>query len=177
MSWSVRLVRYPSRFKAWLGSATLIAASPGLRSVIVYGMERLPAVFHRLHDVQNGLPLTGAEVDSEQLRFFFQQRVEGATVPFREIHHVDVIPHAWPIWREPVTTQYMQSWSVASAHLAHNGEEVVGDAAGIFINAARGMGAKRGCNNARKRFASCPVHWNAGRPASVPPLPWFGRRD
>ena len=71
---------------------------------------------------------------------FRQQAVQGCTVPFGEIHHVDVI-------RTPVPSGVGQSapnscsCSAADGHLTHKGKQVVGDAQRVFSNAAGLMGA------------------------------------
>ena len=54
---------------------------------------------------------------------------------------MDVIPHACSIGSGLVTAKHLQCWSVANGHLAHKGEQVVGNTTGILTDAARGMGA------------------------------------
>ena len=97
--------------------------------------------FHGLHHLQDGLSLAAAQVEGQQLRFFLQQVVQGGTVAFGEIHHMDVVTHARPVGGGPVAAEHLQLCSAANGHLTHKGKEVVGDAQRVFANAAGRMGS------------------------------------
>ncbi len=82
--------------------------------------------FHWLHDVQTGLSLTAAEVKGEQLRWFFQQAVEGAPLLCPEIYNAAVIPNASSIGGGQVAAEHLQCWSLLNGHLAHKSKRVLG---------------------------------------------------
>ena len=81
MSSRERWVLQPSRRSASDGSATVMAASPGLRSTIVWGIGCPQALAEGVHHLQHRDALAAAEVEGEQLGRFRQQAVEGRLVP------------------------------------------------------------------------------------------------
>ena len=87
------------------------------------------------------MALAAAQIEGEQLGAFRQQHIEGGAVAFGQVHHVDVIAHAAAIGGGPVAAVHLQLLPPPHGHLAHERKEVVGDAGGVFADAATGVGA------------------------------------
>ena len=49
--------------------------------------------------------------------------------------------YAYSIWREPVTVENLQHWSVANSYLAYKGQEIVANTLGILSDASGEIGA------------------------------------
>ena len=97
-------------------------------------------LLERLDHLQHRVALAAAQVEGEQLGLLSQQGVQSGPVALGQIHHMDVVAHAAAIRGRPVAAIHLQPLPAPHRHLAHIGEQVVGDAAGIFPDAAAGMG-------------------------------------
>ena len=62
---------------------------------------------------------------------------------FGEILYMDVVTHTAAIGCGPIAAKHIQLLPAANRHLAHEGEQVVGDAIGVFPHAPRGVGSHR----------------------------------
>ena len=54
---------------------------------------------------------------------------------------MDVIANAGSVWRWPVVTKHSEFRPAAYGHLSDEGEQIVGDAVGVFPNPSTGVGA------------------------------------
>ena len=64
-----------------------------------------------------------------------------AHMGIRQVGDVDVIADAGAVAGGPVATKHLERFAPAHGHLTHEGEEVVGDAEGVFTNSSGGMSA------------------------------------
>ncbi len=92
---------------------------------------------------EHGVTLAADEIQLQQLITAAQQGLQGSQMAFRQIDHMDVTPHAAAIGGEPVAAEHLHLLAPAHGHLADEGEQVVGDAVGVFADAATGMGSHR----------------------------------
>ena len=90
--------------------------------------------------VKNTGSVTAAEVAGEVLWPLIEQGGEGGFVAFCQIHHVDVIAYARAVMGWPVAAEHPQLITAADSDLGHEGEEVIGNAEGVFSDLAAGMG-------------------------------------
>ncbi len=144
MSVSVRFVRHWRMSAAREGSATVTAASPGRRSNEGIGDVLSAGGGKGVDHVKNTGSVPAAEVAGEVLWPLIEQGGEGGFVAFCQIHHVDVIAYARAVMGWPVAAEHLQLITAADSDLGYEGEEVVGDAQGVFPDATAGMGAPRG---------------------------------
>ena len=89
-----------------------------------------------LNQFQHGVPPSAAEIELEQLISARQQRIQGSQEPFRQVDDMNVIPRATAIGRGPIAAEHLQTLALADSHLAHEGEQVVRNAIGVFANKA-----------------------------------------
>jgi len=116
---------------------------PSLHDATANGVPA--AAFKRRHNLQHGIALATAQIQGEQggCGGWIQEVFNRRSVTFCEIHHMDVIAHACAVWRGPITAKDLEFMAPAYSHLADEGEEVVGTAAGVFADLAAGMGPDR----------------------------------
>ena len=96
-------------------------------------------LFESFHHIEDGVALARAQV--EDLRAGVgHQVVDGGGVPLRQIHHVDVVPHAGAVGGGIIVAEDDQLLANAAGGLGDEGHQVVGDAVGRFADAARGVG-------------------------------------
>ena len=60
---------------------------------------------------------------------------------FCQIHHVDVIAYTGAVMGRPVSPKNLELFAAADGDLGDKGEEVVGNAEGVFSDLAAGVGA------------------------------------
>ena len=83
---------------------------------------------HGIHNLQDGLFLTAAQVRVISCSSSCQQAVQSDMVGFDEIHYVDVITYVRAFGGGPVAAEHLKLCSAANIHLTHKREKVVGDA-------------------------------------------------
>ena len=91
--------------------------------------------------VENTGPGAAAEVADEVLWFSIQEAVEGGFVAVGKIHHMDVVAHPGAVMGRPVAAKHLELIATSDGDLGYEGEEVVGDAEGVFPDLAAGVGA------------------------------------
>ncbi len=124
----------------WLGPA--LGDVTGAAWLDLVGNGSAAGRFKRLDHLQHRIALTGAQVIGKDagIRRDARQRFE---VTDGEIHHVDVIAHPGTVRRRVVVAKYPQLLELAYTDLADIGQQVVGNAIGIFANQTALMGTDR----------------------------------
>ncbi|MNT40549.1 hypothetical protein D3C72_1768700 [compost metagenome] len=64
-------------------------------------------------------------------------------VALSNIHHVNVITHAGAVFGRVIAAEHAQAFTLANSDLRDIRQQVIGNAAGIFTNQPRLMGAYR----------------------------------
>ncbi len=89
-------------------------------------------------DLQYAGAVPGAQVHRLHSGMF-QHVFDGGQMPQRQVHHMDVIPHAGPVRRIVVIAVYHYFRPQAGGHLGNIGQQVIGDPVGILPDQPAGM--------------------------------------